>query len=147
MFGSKGIVFIVFNIAFRRARRIFAQVFMKKYILISCLGLFACQQTAQQAQETTTIPEEKLVRIMADVALADGAVSNLSGYRRDSLAHVYYQQVYELHGITFEEYEQNLQAVSTNTPKLEALVAQARALLTAKMDNPPKEDKEIKIRK
>ncbi len=60
------------------------------------LLLPACQ--SKKKQETPLpMPEEKLVRILTDVHLAEVAGQNLLGPARDSLEAEYYRQIFRIH--------------------------------------------------
>ncbi len=100
---------------------------MHKFQFLLLLLLAACQQKSDSTAEQ--VPEDKIAQMLADFALADGAVSPLSGYLRDSLVHVYYNQIYELRGMTLEEYDKHLHVLATDTKRLERVVKQAEMLL------------------
>jgi hypothetical protein len=100
-------------------------------LLVLFLGFSACQQpmrgTAQEA-----VPEDKVAKIIAEIALADGAVSALSGFKHDSFVHAYYKQIYEINGITLEEYEKYLRILANDTERLEGVVKKAEQYLKDK---------------
>lgn len=90
--------------------------------------LFSCEQTA----EKPTLSKEKMAQIMADLYLAESATNGLIGYSKDSLAKVYYQQVLEIHGITQELYDKELQLRAGSIDELEALHKEAQNILGVK---------------
>lgn len=94
-------------------------------ICISAALLHSCEKKA----EPTTIPDEKLSRIMADIYTAEAATNGLSGYTKDSLMQVYFKQVMDMHGVTKEEYEKNLRLIVHDIPRIEAIVNQAEEYL------------------
>jgi hypothetical protein len=88
--------------------------------------------------EKPTIPEDKMVRIMGDLIVADAATANFSGYQKDSLSQVYYKQVYDMHGITLETYEKNLRIYSNNIEQMEQISKQIEdRFMTEKKGAPP----------
>jgi hypothetical protein len=82
----------------------------------------ACQPPAPGLP---ALADEKLARIMADLYVAEAATTGLSGYEKDSLSHVYYAQVFELHGVTQADYQTNLERVSGDERHIGRVVKQA----------------------
>lgn len=78
-------------------------------------------------------PDDKMALIMADLSVADAATNGLSGYSRDSLAKIYYGQVFELHGVTLADYEKNLNLLTHDLPRLGAVMDSAQAILKKKI--------------
>jgi len=92
------------------------------------LSLFiSCQS---KPTEQPSLPDEKIARIMADLSIADAATTGLSGYRKDSLMHAYFNQVFEMHGVTLEAYEKDLQILAQDLSRMEGIVKQADVMLT-----------------
>ena len=50
------------------------------------------------------IPEDRLVRILADVQLAESAAQNLVGPEKDSVLGEYYRQIFEIHRVKEEDF-------------------------------------------
>lgn len=90
----------------------------------------ACQQTGEQ----TFLPDEKVARIMADFYIGEAATYGMSGYAKDSLAQAYYDQVFQIHGVTREQYEKNLRILVRDIPRTEAILDQVDKLLGEKKD-------------
>jgi len=88
---------------------------------LSCLSLLACQG---KSMEQPTIPEDKMARIMADLSIAEAATQNLGTPQKDSMMHVYFVQVFEMHGTSLEEYEKNLRLYIQDMPRLEQITKQ-----------------------
>lgn len=103
---------------------------MKKYLFPGLLILATCLFACKEKTEQPSLSDEKISRIMADLFIADAATTGLSGYPKDSLMHVYFNQVLEMHGVTKEEYEKNLRLIANDLPRMEAVVRQAEALLS-----------------
>lgn len=102
---------------------------MKKILLLLFPFLFACTQKVEEP----IWPDDKTARIMADLSTADAAANGLSGYSRDSLAQIYYKQVFEMHGVTLEEYEKNLNLLTRDLPRMGAVMDSAQAILKKKL--------------
>lgn len=92
---------------------------------ISVLLLFSCKEKVEQP----SLPDEKISRIMADLFTAEAATNGLSGYAKDSLLQVYFNQVLEMHNVSKEEYEKNLRLIANDLPRMEEIVKQAETLL------------------
>jgi Domain of unknown function (DUF4296) len=95
------------------------------YILQLLLLFTACQST-----EKTTLPDDKIVRMMVDFHVADAATNGLSGYPLDSLQQVYFQQVVTLHGVSLDEYEKNLRIAARNPDRMGKLLKRAEEIIT-----------------
>lgn len=74
-----------------------------------------------------------MANIMADLSTADAAANGINGYSRDSLAQIYYRQIFEMHGVTLADYEQNLNLLSADLPRLTAVMDSAQAILKKKL--------------
>lgn len=102
---------------------------MTKYLFYGFLSVvtlfFACEKKTEQP----SLPDEKISRIMADLFIADAATTGLSGYPKDSLMQIYFNQVLEMHGVSKEEYEKNLRLIANDLPRMETVIKQAEALL------------------
>lgn len=79
---------------------------------------------------------------MADLYLAEAATTGFTGYAKDSLTHVYYDQVLEIYGVTASEYEQNLQILAQDEQRIERVVNQALKRIDPKAEIPEEEEEE-----
>lgn len=97
---------------------------------------FSCGEKAERASLT----DEQISRIMADMFIADAATTGLAGYPKDSLMHVYFAQVLEMHHVTAEEYEKNLALLAKDLDRMGAVTRAASDLLNTekKEDNKAK---------
>ena len=96
------------------------------------LGLWAWTACRKKAPEPLW-PDDKMARIMADLSIADGAANGLKGYAHDSLTKIYYGQVFELHGVSMADYEQNLRLLSHDVPRLQAVMDSSMSILKKKL--------------
>jgi len=78
-----------------------------------------------------SIPDEKMARIMADLAIAEAATSGLTGYPKDSLMQFYFRQTLDLHRVTRDSYEKNLRLYADDLPRMQQLTKQTETLLGA----------------
>jgi hypothetical protein len=92
--------------------------------LVGALALSRCQPTEQ-----TRLPEETLVRIMADLHIAEAATTGLTGFRKDSLLYLYYEQIFALHGVKRADYEHDIRLLSRDEDRMMRIVEEAEALL------------------
>ncbi|MEM7104158.1 MAG: DUF4296 domain-containing protein [Bacteroidota bacterium] len=58
-----------------------------------------------------TYQEEKLVRILADIHLAEAVIQSIPASKRDSLSELYYAYIYEIHETNEQEYLRNRKAL------------------------------------
>ncbi len=109
-----------------------------KIWILTALILSACQQKTDQP----VLSDEQVARIMADLYIAEAATTGLSGYPKDSLTHIYYDQVMQLHGITKEQYEKDLRILVQDVSRMEAIINRSQELLEPekkKTETPPGE--------
>lgn len=103
---------------------------MKKYrtlllTAICVIAVSACQEKTEQP----TLSDATVARIMADLHVAEAATTGLGGYEKDSLTHVYFKQVFELHGVSKEAYEKNIRLIARDELHLAEVADSAIALL------------------
>ena len=70
---------------------------------------------------------------MADLNVAEAATNGMSGYPKDSLMKVYFNQVFEIHSTSVEAYEKDLRVLSADLPRLQRIVLQSMKLLGAEI--------------
>lgn len=95
-------------------------------LLCNFLLLPACGPKSAQP----TVPAEKLARVMADLYIAEAATQGLAGYQKDSLLRFYNRQVFEIHGLTPAEYQENLRLFSQNESDIDAIVKRSVELVS-----------------
>jgi hypothetical protein len=101
-----------------------------KSLLFICLILFivACQRDNKY-----TIPREKMALIVADLHVAEGATTFIEGSKKDSVLNIYYQQVFEIQGISKEEFDKNLETMKLDPEEMAKVYKIAADSLEAKM--------------
>jgi membrane protein YqaA with SNARE-associated domain len=74
--------------------------------------------------------EDKIARIMADFHVADAATNGTAGYKKDSLTRAYYDQILKIHGVSREEYEQNLRVLVQDMARTKRVLEKAQDFVT-----------------
>lgn len=74
-----------------------------------------------EQDELPTIPIETMSKIMGDVHMAEGALLNVPYARKDSMRIVYYEQIYEIHGVSEESFRQDIEYYQTHPKVMEGL--------------------------
>lgn len=101
------------------------------------LLLMACRE---DVSKQPTLSDDQLAQIMADISVADAATTGMAGYPKDSLMHVYFKQVFKIHGTTVETYENDLRILAKDLERMEAVVKQAEMLLSEGTKKPEQEN-------
>lgn len=99
----------------------------KWLIIIAFLFFFSCQE---QTIVPLPIEEEKLVAVVADLHLAEAAFQNLLKSQKDSLAPVYYAQVYEMHHITKAQLDSSLVILSAHPKRMVTFYEKVQEVLS-----------------
>ena len=66
--------------------------------LFSAILFFSCSKK----EEVLPIPESDLIKILADIHIAEAAFQKLNTSAKDTLAYQYYDQVYQIHQVEKE---------------------------------------------
>jgi hypothetical protein len=67
------------------------------------------------------LEDEVLIRVLADVHIAEAALQNLLGKTKDSLANVYYEQICEIHGVDRALLDSSMLLLQNNPNRLEGI--------------------------
>lgn len=78
---------------------------MRSIFLLLLLSVFWVSCNFQETAERPSVSDEKMARVIADLAIADAATNGITGYEKDSLMQAYFQQVLQLHGLTLEQHK------------------------------------------
>lgn len=87
------------------------------FSLILMLTFMACQTEVEEMQIETDV----LVKVLADVHLSEGALLSIKPSQKDSLRAVYYQQIYEIHRVTNEAFEHDMDMLKSNPKMMERI--------------------------
>jgi hypothetical protein len=91
---------------------------MKKNIFFTFLfsfSFFACQKNGGNM----SLSREKMANILLDAHIAESAAVYLPAQQKDSISPIYYQQIYEIHEVTAEQFKQNMDILSKNPIEME----------------------------
>lgn len=112
---------------------------MKQSIWILML-VFLATSCAKKEKELP-INEEKLILVLSDMHLAEGAIQNLPKSAKDTLSYQYYEQIYAIHDITKEELYSCLSIMERNPKKLELVYKKVKTHIEDKAKEHTKEEK------
>lgn len=87
---------------------------MKKFNFFSLLYLINILIGCQGVAPEPTLQREKLIDILVDVHIAEAAIANVYGSGRDSLAEVYYNQIYNIHRIDSTIFQEQITRLRKN---------------------------------
>lgn len=88
--------------------------FQFAFYILSFTLFFSCQNK----QEQLAIPADKLLEVLQDVHIAEAAMTGLGKARKDSVARVYYDQIYSIHGITEEQFNHDLELLKSRPEQM-----------------------------
>ena len=123
----------------------------KQYLYhIAALFLILQLSSCQSSQEDYKIEPQKMVEVIGDIHIAEVALQSVSVTLKDSMAEVYYDQVFEIHGVQSDDFYHDVNIIRGNskelktyyTKVLESLNQQEKKFLESKKK--PKEDTKIK---
>ncbi|MFK7773880.1 MAG: DUF4296 domain-containing protein [Saprospiraceae bacterium] len=88
-------------------------------ILILCGSIFllSCQEEEIKPQ----ISDEEMVKILTDLHISEAAILSLNQKLKDSISNVYYQQIFEIHGVTDSTFYSDLEILRRDAKKLEEI--------------------------
>jgi len=112
------------------------------YLLLTCfLGLWC--SGCHTPEEKPTMPEEKLVEVLADIHIAEAALQALRGQTKDSMSQAYYQQIYTIHRVDSVEVQETLETMREKPAEMKDLydkVMERVEQLNAKAKKPEERD-------
>lgn len=92
---------------------------IKIFILIFCgiVNFWSCQEEEINPQ----IPDETMVKILTDLHISEAAILSLNQKIKDSISVVYYQQVFEIHGVKDSVFYKDLEILRGDAKRLEGV--------------------------
>lgn len=108
---------------------------LRGLVIVSMAGLVAISSC--KPSPALPVDEALLVKVLADVHIAEVAVQNFAGTHKDSIKRVYYQQIYEIHGVSESDFRASLQVLSDHQDMMEKLYKKVEKHLET-MDKPEK---------
>ncbi len=79
--------------------------------------LFFVLSACQPRQEELMIPDDTLIQVLSDAHIVEGALLSVKPSEKDSLRTLYYQQIFEIHEISEEGFEHDVEVLKIR-PKL-----------------------------
>lgn len=98
---------------------------MKIFIFLTLLALFSCQAKEQPP----FLDDEKAAQILVDLALAESATNGLTGASKDSLFEIYQKQVFQMNGVSKDDYLENTKRLSQDIERTGRVVKRADEIL------------------
>lgn len=91
---------------------------MNKYIIFLLLSMvftiFACQKNTEMS-----LSRAKMANILLDAHIAESASVYLSEKQKDSISQIYYQQIYQIHDVSAEDFKRNMDILSKNPAEMQ----------------------------
>lgn len=112
-----------------RFDRLFKRIFQFTAFNLVVLALGWTSACQSKSPEQTTLSDEKVAQIMADLSVANAATNGLSGNSKDSLMQVYFKQVFEIHNTSLEVYEKDLRIIAQDFSRMEKIAKVADDIL------------------
>jgi len=86
-------------------------------VLIISFSFLSCQEGEIKPQ----IPDEEMIKILTDLHIAEAAILSLNQKIKDSISTVYYQQIFEIHGVTDSIFYKDLEFLRKDAKRLEGI--------------------------
>lgn len=84
----------------------------KKYIGI--IAFLFMLTACNKEKVILSLPIKEVAELMIDVHSAEAALQSVFGSRKDSLAGVYYEQIYKIHAIDSTQFQELMQSLRDN---------------------------------
>jgi hypothetical protein len=94
---------------------------MKLKFLILLLCIFNFFLSCTQEKIKLQIPDEEMIKILTDLHISEAAILSLNQRTKDSISNIYYQQIFEIHGVTDSVFYSDLKILRNNAERLEAI--------------------------
>lgn len=88
-----------------------------RYLVLTAVLLFflGC---SKKPPTPLPIPEEKMIQILADVHIAEAAIAELKQKHRDSIAPLYYDQIFTIHNVDSSLFNQTFAILQAEPHRL-----------------------------
>ncbi len=93
------------------------------------IALAGCTRAREQKPKGKMLPAEVMIEVLADAHVAEAALQNIHGPRRDSLATLYYSQIFAIHGIAKEDFEYTYDRMRQQPELLDKIYGEVMARL------------------
>jgi vancomycin permeability regulator SanA len=88
----------------------------------------------QTREEQPSMSRDKIAAVVGDLFIADAAIVKGYGGFRDTMQAYYYNQVFDIHGITREQLHQELALYSRNFSEMDTIIKMAEERLKVKAE-------------
>ena len=88
---------------------------MKNILFILCLLLLV--PGCIEPEPEFTLPDEQLVKLLYDIQVAESALQTVHSRIKDSVIAVYYDQIFEIHGVDQKVLLQNIETLKKSPVK------------------------------
>ena len=86
-------------------------------LLLTSSIFLSCKQEEIKLQ----ISDEEMVKILTDLHIAEAAILSLNQKLKDSITVIYYQQIFEIHGVTDSVFYSDLEILRKDSKRLEEM--------------------------
>lgn len=93
------------------------------------LSLIVASLACTPQPVSTTLSDAQMAAIMAELMLSEGATVMINGYKRDSIAAVYYEEVFVKQRTSKQEYEENLRILVGDIDRMERIMTESERIL------------------
>ena len=88
-------------------------VFLMMIFLLSSVG-------CKEEEEQPVLSEEKMIEVLTDLHIAEAGILSLSKNLKDSMAAIYYNQVFEIHEVKEADFFHDLELLRKSPKRLES---------------------------
>jgi len=86
-------------------------------LIIFSISILTCQEEEIKPQ----IEEEKLIKILTDLHFSEAAILSLNQKIKDSISNIYYEQIFEIHGVADSVFYSDLEILRKDAKRLEEI--------------------------
>ncbi|GEM_PF-1616428 len=92
-------------------------------------AMLSCNHQRREEKKTLPLPEDKLVKVLADVHIAEVAGQNTIGPQRDSLEALYYRQIFAIHQVDSADFFRSLAILQKEPERMREIYDRVIALI------------------
>ena len=96
--------------------------------MIGLVSAFGCSQKSKRLP----VPESELPALLADLHLAEAIIQNSTAATRDSIADLYYQQIFQLHNLDEADFDSTMAILREDPARLEPVYTKVLEILAEK---------------
>ena len=94
---------------------------MKLKLFILLFLTFSIFLSCKQEEIKLQISDEEMVKILTDLHISEAAILSLNQKLKDSITVIYYQQIFEIHGVTDSVFYSDLEILRKDSKRLEEI--------------------------